>query len=73
MLVLNAVDYGFESRLGQTNESRSGQTKDCNIGICCFTAKHAAFRIKCKGWLSQDQDGVSVERHVYLQTVVSVI
>jgi hypothetical protein len=31
-----AVDCGFEPR--------SGQTKDYTIGICCFSAKHAALR-----------------------------
>jgi hypothetical protein len=34
----SAVDRGFELRLGQT--------KDYNIGICCFSAKHAAIRRK---------------------------
>jgi hypothetical protein len=29
-----AIDRGFETR--------SGQTKDYEIGICCFSAKHAA-------------------------------
>jgi hypothetical protein len=33
-----AVDHGFEPR--------SGQTKDYKIGICCFSAKHTASRIK---------------------------
>ena len=32
----HAVDRGFEPR--------SGQTKDDKIGICCFSAKHAALR-----------------------------
>ena len=35
----SAVDRGFESR--------SGQTKDYKIGICFFSAKHAALRRKC--------------------------
>ena len=30
------VDRGFESR--------SGQTKDYEIGICCFSAKNASLR-----------------------------
>jgi hypothetical protein len=34
MLASSAVDRGFELR--------SGQTKDYDIGICCFSAKHAA-------------------------------
>ena len=36
MLGSGAVDRGFEPR--------SGQTKDYKIGICCFSAKHAALR-----------------------------
>jgi hypothetical protein len=36
----SAVDRGFEPR--------SGQTKDSKIGICCFSAKHAALRRKSK-------------------------
>jgi hypothetical protein len=33
VLASSAVDRGFEPR--------SGQTKDYEIGICCFSAKHA--------------------------------
>jgi len=47
---------------GVTNrwfEFRSGQTKDCKIGICCFPAKHAAIRRKGKDWLARNQDNVS--------------
>jgi hypothetical protein len=36
----SAVDRGFEPQ--------SGQTKDYAIGICCFSAKHAALRRKSK-------------------------
>jgi hypothetical protein len=32
-----------------------GQTKDYCIGICCFSAKHAALRRKSKDWLAQNQ------------------
>ena len=35
---------------------RSGQTKYYKIGICCFSAKHAALRRKGKDWLVQNQD-----------------
>jgi hypothetical protein len=31
VLASSAVDHGFEPQ--------SGQTKDCKIGICCFSAK----------------------------------
>jgi hypothetical protein len=34
MLASNAVDRGFKPR--------SGQTKYYEIGICCFSTKHAA-------------------------------
>jgi len=40
-------------------KSRSGQTMDYNIGVCCFSANHAALRSKSKNWLAQNQDNVS--------------
>jgi hypothetical protein len=49
------------------------QTKDFEIGICCFSAKYAALRRKNKDWLGQNQDNVSGwGRHVYPWAVVSV-
>jgi hypothetical protein len=51
VLASSAVDCGFEPR--------SGQTKDYEIGICCFSAKHAAYRRKSKDWLARNQDNVS--------------
>ena len=51
VLASSAVNRGFESR--------SGQTKDYNIGICCFSAKHAALRRKSKDWLARNQNNVS--------------
>ena len=51
VLILCAVELGFESL--------SGQTDDYKIGICCFSAKHAALRRKSKDWLAQNQDNVS--------------
>jgi hypothetical protein len=50
MLASSAVDCGFESR--------SGQTKDYKIGICCLSTKRAALRSKSKNWLAQNQDYV---------------
>ena len=50
-LASSAVDRGFEPR--------SGQTKDYKIGICCFSAKHAALRRKNKDWFSRNQNNVS--------------
>ena len=51
VLASSAVDRGFEPR--------SGQTKDYKIGICCFSAKHAALRRKSKDWLARNQNNVS--------------
>ena len=46
-----AIDRGFELNLGQTN--------DYKIGICCFSAKHAALRRNNKHWLGREQHNVS--------------
>ena len=51
VLASSAVDHGFEPL--------SGQTKDDNIGICCFSAKHAAERRMSKDWLARNQNNVS--------------
>ena len=51
MLVSSAEDRGFESR--------SGQTIDSKIGICCFSAKRAALRSKSKDRLFRNQNNVS--------------
>jgi hypothetical protein len=40
-------------------QPQSGQTKDYKIGICCFSAKHAALRSKKKDWLARNQNNVS--------------
>ena len=50
MLASSAVAHGFEPRLGQT--------KDYKIGICCFSAKHAALMKKSKDWLAKDNVSV---------------
>ena len=50
VLASRAVDRGFEPR--------SGQTKDYEIGICCFYAMHAALRRKSKDWLARNQNNV---------------
>jgi hypothetical protein len=47
----SAVDRGFEHR--------SGQTKDYEIGSCCFFAKHTILRRKGKDWLARNQNNVS--------------
>jgi len=48
VLVSSVIDRGFEHR--------SGQTKDYKIGICCFSANHAALRRKSKDCLARNQD-----------------
>ena len=47
------------SAVGRGYDLRSGQAKDYNIGICCFSAKHTALKRKCKDWLARNQDNVS--------------
>jgi hypothetical protein len=51
VLISSAVDCGFEPQ--------KGQTKDYEISICYFSAKHAALRRKSKDWLAQNQGNVS--------------
>jgi hypothetical protein len=59
VVALSVVDCGFEPRLGQT--------KDYKIGICCFSAKHAALRRKSKDWLARNQDNVSKWRDMSIR------
>jgi hypothetical protein len=40
-------------------ESQSGQTKDYQIIICYFSAKHATLRPNSKDWLARNLDNVS--------------
>ena len=51
VLAWSTVDRGFEPWLSQT--------KDYEIGICCFFAKHAVLRRKNKDWLARNQNNVS--------------
>jgi hypothetical protein len=46
------------SAVNRRFELRSDQTKDFKIGMCCFSAKHAALMRKTKDWLSRNQDNV---------------
>ena len=50
-LASTVVDRGFEPR--------SGQTKDYEIGMRCFSAKHAALRRMNKDWSAGNQNNVS--------------
>ena len=51
MLASSAVDREFEPWWGQT--------KDYKIGICCFSAKHAALNRKSKDCLALNQNNMS--------------
>ena len=50
VLASSAVYRGFEPRLGQP--------KDFKIGMCTFSAKHAALRRKSKDWSARNQNNV---------------
>ena len=45
--------------LKQQSGQQSGQTKDYNIGICCFSTKDEVLRNMSKSWLALNQDNVS--------------
>ena len=51
VLASSAVYRGFETW--------SGRTKDYEIGIGCFSAKHATLRRKSKHWLVRNQNNAS--------------
>jgi hypothetical protein len=59
VLASSAIDRGVESR--------SSQTKDYEIGICCFSAKHVVLRIKSKDWVVQNQDNVSEWGDIFIR------
>ena len=63
VLASSVVDRGFEPR--------SGQTKDYEIGICCFFAKHAALRRKIREWFARNQDDVSEWSHMSIRGLLS--
>ena len=68
VFAMSAVDCGFKPRLGQT--------KDCKIGVCCFSAKHVALRRKSKD-LARNLDNVRVlslfDRYFYLVCIEIVV
>ena len=49
----------YHARLKYGFSQWSGQSTDHKIGICCFSAKHAAKRMKSKDWLARNTDNVS--------------
>ena len=58
VLVSSAVDHRFKPP--------SGQIKDYEIGICCFSTIHTALRSKNKDWLAWNQDNVSNWSNMYI-------
>ena len=69
--MVNALDSSAVDR--EFEPPRSGQTKDFNIGICCFPANRAALRRNNKDLLARNLENASEwMRHVYLRFVVSV-
>ena len=59
VFVLSAIDHGFEPR--------SGKTKNCKMGICCFSAKHSVLMRKRKDWYARNQDNVSEWGDMYIR------
>ena len=62
VLASNAIYRGFNPR--------SSQTKDYNISICCFLAKHAALRSKSKDRLARNQNNVSVWSDMFIRRLL---
>jgi hypothetical protein len=48
MLTSSAVDHSYETRLGQT--------KDYNIGTCCFSARHTILSSRANNGLARNHD-----------------
>ena len=55
--MVNMLALGTEERW---QDPRSGQTKDYQTGICCFSAKHASLMRKGKDWFACNRNNVSV-------------
>lgn len=51
VLASGEVDHGFELRYSQT--------RDYEIGVWCFSTKHASLSSKNYDWLAYNQDNVS--------------
>jgi len=48
-------------------EPRSGQTKDYEIDICCFSTKNVALGRKSKDWLIQNQGNMSEWGDIFIR------
>ena len=47
------------STIDREFEPRSSQIENYEIGVCCFSANHAALKRKSKDWLARNQNNVS--------------
>ena len=57
--VVNSRMTNMEWKENWLNSSPGRVKLDYKIGICCFSAKHAALRCKSKDWLARNQNNVS--------------
>ena len=64
VLTLSVVDHNFNTQLGQT--------KVYKIGICGFSAKHAALGSKSKDWWTQNQNNVSECQPAYFCFTIKI-
>jgi hypothetical protein len=53
-------------------ESRSGQSKNYEIGICYFSAKNTILRSKRKGWLALNQNNMWTVSYYYANSTTRV-
>ena len=53
-------------------ESRSGQSKNYEIGICYFSSKHTILRSKRKGWLALNQNNMWTVSYYYANSTTCV-
>ena len=55
----NSMDCSWCHQHWTTAKLETLKSQDFKIGICCFSAKHAALRSKSKDWLARSQNNMS--------------
>ena len=58
LVSMNRIGFVMISVLTCGVVDRWGQTKDYEIGFCCFSTKDISLRRKSKDWLARNQDNV---------------
>ena len=53
-IYIHIIVIKMSNAVGRAFYPRSGQTKDYEIGICCFSTKYVALRRKSKDWLARN-------------------